>query len=165
MKTLLIAFLLFLPHGAMPAENSRPVALKRNVNCDIAYWRPESNVKVYFIREMFTAEQRQSLLSALSTWEGLASKEGLAVSFNDAGETSGLIDCQSCLTVAREKRYQNDRKGRVSLNVMRRTDMGHLSSAWIGIDGSTRDPATLRGLMLEALRNGRGIKAGSPCDR
>ena len=165
MKILLLALLLFLPHAAIPSENSRPAAPKRNVNCDVSYWSPESTVNVYFIRDMFTAEQRKSLLSALSTWEGLATKEGLAVSFNDAGETSGLIDCQSCLTVAREKRYQNDRKGRVSLNVMRRNEMGHLSSAWIGIDGSTRDAATLKGLMLEALRNGRGIKSGSPCGR
>ena len=165
MKTLFIAFLLFLPHAAIPAESSRPAAAKRNVNCDLAYWRPESTVNVYFIREMFSVEQRQSLLAALSTWEGLATKDGLAVSFNDAGETSGLIDCQSCLTVAREKRYQSDRKGRVSLNVIRRNGTGHLSSAWIGIDGSARDSATLKVLMLDALRAGRGIKAGSSCAR
>src|SRR5688572_24540834 len=109
MKALLLTLVLFLPHAAIPSENSRSAAPKRNGNCDVSYWSPESRVNVYFIRDMFTAAQRQSLLSALSTWEGLTTKEGLAVSFNDAGETSGLIDCQSCVTVAREKRYKNDR--------------------------------------------------------
>lgn len=148
MKPFLIAILLLLliPIVAVRAEKLAACTPKRNLE-SMAYWRPDSIVNVYFFRSMFTSEQRQALLDAMESWEETAKKFGSAVSFSYAGETDGLIDCQNCLTVARQDVYTIDRKGHTSFNALRRNDMGQLISAWIGIDGATNDSAGLRGLM------------------
>jgi hypothetical protein len=167
MKLSLIAILLLLliPFVAVRAKESDAGTSKQNLACSMAYWRPDSIVSVYFVRDLFTQEQRRALLDAMGSSEEAARKMGLAVTFNYAGETDGLIDCQSCLTVARQNIYANDRKGTVALNALRRNDRGHLISAWIGIDRATNNSVGLRGLLLDALRGVRGTKALSICKR
>ncbi|MBC8032179.1 MAG: hypothetical protein H7Z16_19000 [Pyrinomonadaceae bacterium] len=167
MKSSLLAILLLLliPFPAMPAKKLDTGTRKPTVACPMAYWRSDSIVNVHFVRDTFTPEQRQALLDAMVYSEETARKMGLAVTFNYAGETDGLIDCQSCLTVTRQDTYQNHRRGPVTLNALRRNNSGQLISAWIGIDRTRNTSVGLSGLVLEALRGVRGTKALSICKK
>ena len=132
--------------------------------CAASFWKPDSKVEVYFLRDLFTAEQRHAVLETMHNSQEAARKVGLAVTFNYAGETDGLIDCENCLTVARQT-YSHHRKGQTVIHSLRRNYLGNLVSAWIEIDLQTNSQATLRGYVLEALRGGRGTKALSICRR
>lgn len=166
MKTTFVAILLLLvPLVASPAKKLEPGRAKPNVACSVAYWRPASTVSVYFVRGMFTHEQRQDLLDVMGTSEETATKMELAVTFNYAGETDGLIDCESCLTVARQQLEPTDRKVPATVNALRRNELGQLISAWIGVNRATNSSVGLRRSMLEALRGVRGTKALSTCKK
>lgn len=85
------------------------------------------------------------------------------MSFDYAGETDGLVDCNSCLTVARQDGDPNQRKSRVTLNPLRHDDLGQLISAWVGIEGAADSVVVLSGLMFDRLRPVRSAKALSAC--
>lgn len=113
------------------AKKSRLVSQPTvNVVCSASFWKPASKVDVFFIRDLFTTDQRRAVLDTMHYSEAAAQKVGAAVTFNDAGETDGLIDCENCLTIARQGDAL-DRKGRIVFNSLRRNDRGNLVSAWI----------------------------------
>ena len=114
------------------------------------------------MRDVFTADQQQAILETMHNSQEAARKLGLAVTFNYAGETDGLIDCENCLTVARQS-YAHHRKGQMVIHSLRRNDLGNLISAWIEVDRQANSQATLRGYVLEALRGVQGPKALSAC--
>ena len=70
MKAVLITCLLLLPTSALNAQ-SKVEACVKNHNAppvNAYYWPPDTTVKVYFARGMFTDEQRVTLLNAMETW-------------------------------------------------------------------------------------------------
>ena len=120
-----------------------------------AYTEVGTVINVYFVSGMFSAEQRKALWDAMHNWK--SSRKSVAqVTFVDVGETNGVIDCQSCLTVAREEIFTGSRKWRSSFNRLRQDHTGRLVSAWIGLDRTTNTTAGLRELMLKALERGFG---------
>lgn len=132
--------------------------------CAASFWKPDSQVEVYFMRGLFTSDQRKAVLDTMHNSQEAARRIGLAVTFNYAGETDGLIDCENCLTVARQS-HAHHRKSQTIINSLRRNGRGNLFSAWIEIDRETNSSARLRGQILEALRGVRGTKALSACLR
>ena len=114
------------------------------------------------MRGLFTEDQRQAVLETMHNSQESARRIGLAVTFKYAGETDGLIDCENCLTVARQS-HAHHRKGQTVIHSLRRNDLGNLISAWIGVDRQANSQATLRGYVLEALRGVQGTKALSTC--
>jgi hypothetical protein len=158
-----ILFLLLMPLAGVPAKELGAGRPKSNLPCQVAPWQPHSIVSVYFVRDMFGPDQRQALLDAMGSAQENARDMGLA--FNYAGETDGLIDCQGCLTVTRQDADKENRKARITLNALRRNDLGQLISAWIGIDRETNSSMRLRRLMLETLVDVRGARALSACKR
>ena len=116
----------------------------------------DSIIKVYFVSGMFSAEQRKALWDAMKYWKSSRKVAGVEIRFIDLGETSGLIDCQGCLTVVREQIYTSNPKRRSSFNRLRQDHTGRLISAWIGLDQSISTTAGLRDLMLKALERGLG---------
>lgn len=157
MKTFLIIGLLFSLYPLVPvrAQNgSHPPGQQFHL---MSEWPPRSTVSVYFLRDMFTSEQRQAVLDSMAEWEATTREKGPLVTFSNAGETDGLIDCQNCLTVARQNIHTFTRQSHTSFNALRRNQMGQLISAWIGIDRGTRPAGDLRGLMQLALRGGKRV--------
>lgn len=118
-------------------------------------WPPDVTVKVYFVRDMFAPEQTEMLWEAMDNWAQSAARRP-AFRFVYAGETSGLIDCVGCLTVAREDmRTYASRRG-ASFNSLRHDEAGQLISAWVGLDLAVTNAQTLRGLMIQTLDRGFG---------
>ena len=57
-------------------------------------WAPHAEISVYFVRGMFTDEQRETLVQAMQNWTVAARKVGAGVRFDYAGETAGLVNCR-----------------------------------------------------------------------
>jgi hypothetical protein len=94
-----------------------------------AYWPDDSVVNVYFVRDVFTADERQTLWEALEAWTQKSKQKGVRITFVLAGEVGGLIDCVRCLTIARQGFSADRSTQRVALNALRHDETGRLLSA------------------------------------
>jgi hypothetical protein len=119
-----------------------------------AYWPSASVVNVYFVHDVFTSGERQTLWEAMGAWTETVRKMGSEIRFVAAGETGGLIDCAGCLTITRQGLDINRFRQRVSFNALRQDEAGRLISAWIGFGRAPANPQALRTLMQQALERG-----------
>ncbi len=163
LSSILVSVLCVIAITSVSAKELAGATPKQNLACSSPYWQADSIVNVYFVRQMFTTEQRHALLEAMRAAEETRKRLGLAVTFAFAGETDGLVDCDSCLTVARQDFHPNNRKSRVTLNPLRHNDLGQLISAWVGIDRAADSVVVLSGSMLDTLRRVRGTKVLPAC--
>jgi hypothetical protein len=129
------------------------------------YWPPDTNVKVYFKRSMFTADQRTKLLAAMTTWSDSATNTGAGITFSYSGEIDELATCQGCLTVTRREVHKNDRKHYAFFNPLKQTSDGLLLSAWIDFDFATTNPQALQGFMAHELGHGMGLWDCTSCKK
>ena len=129
------------------------------------YWPPDTNVKVYFRRGMFTAEQRTTLLAAMSTWSDSATNTGAGITFSYAGEADDLATCRGCLTVTRREVHKSDRKHYAFFNPLKQASNGLLLSAWIDFDFATTNPQALQGFMAHELGHGMGLWDCTSCKK
>jgi hypothetical protein len=143
MKALLIALILILAPIAVVSAHTAAVLPS-------SFWEPNSEIKVYFVRGLFTPAQKQVLWSALDEWR-LKTGAGNGIKFTDAGETDGLIDCVSCLTLTRHSIYSSAASQKIPFNLLRSQKSGRIISAWIGLNNAVRDRAKLRGSLVQAL--------------
>jgi hypothetical protein len=145
------------PEACVANKNAPPVSAY--------YWPPDTKVKVYFKRGMFTAEQHSKLLAAMETWSDSASATGAGITFSYAGEIDELATCQGCLTVTRREVYKNDRKHYAFFNPLKQRNDGLLVSAWIDFDFATTNPRALQGFMAHELGHGMGLWDCTSCKK
>jgi hypothetical protein len=120
------------------------------------HWPADSEVKVYFVRNMFTPEQSATLLEAMRTWTVSGQDDGSGVKFVYAGETETRMSCRSCLTVGRRDVYKQDKHHYAFFNPMQE-EGSLLVSAWIDLDVGIKDPYALQGFMAHELGHGLGL--------
>jgi hypothetical protein len=120
-------------------------------------WPSDAQVKVYFVRNMFTTEQQQALLRAMAFWSESAKRNGAGVILLYVGETDGPRNCTNCLTVTRREVYKNDRKHYAFFVPLGMKADELLKSAWIDFDVATTDPQALQGFMAHELGHGMGL--------
>src|SRR5882724_3187825 len=142
MKLFLLTILMFIAAVRIVAQdNPQTCITNRNAPpVNAYYWPPDTNVKVFFTRAMFTAEQRTTLLAAMKTWSDADQHTGAGVSFSYAGESDQLASCKGCLTVTRREVFKNDRKHYAFFNPLQQDADGLLLSAWIDFDFATTRP-------------------------
>ena len=159
MKPTLLTILLLMMTSQVFAQKGAETCVTNHNAPPVSayYWPPDTNVKVYFARGMFTAEQRTKLFAAMKTWSDAAANAGAGIRFSYAGETDQLSRCQSCLTVTRREVYKNDRKHYAFFNPLKQDRDGLLVSAWIDFDFATTDPEALQGFMAHELGHGMGL--------
>ena len=121
------------------------------------HWPYDSEVKVYFVREMFTPEQRLALVDAMSTWTEVGKQNGSGVKFTDAGETERKMSCRGCLTVGRRDVYKQDKHHYAFFYPMQQEQGRLLFSAWIDLDVGITKPTALKGFMVHELAHGLGL--------
>ena len=129
------------------------------------YWPPDANVRVFFMRGMFTSEQREMLLTAMNTWTEAAAEAGAGVRFSYAGETDELSQCNPCLTITRREVYKHDRTHYAFFNPLKQDQDGLLFSAWIDFDFATTKPQALLGFMAHELGHGMGLWDCTSCKK
>jgi hypothetical protein len=154
----LTLILLLLISGYALAQKSDSCVANRSAPPVGAYaWPADAEVKVYFIRRMFTPEQQETLLSAMDFWTEAAKRTGAGVSFSYEKETDVLMDCRNCLTVTRSEVHKYDRKHYAFFYPIRRARDGSLISAWIDFDFATTSLQALKGYMAHELGHGMGL--------
>lgn len=121
------------------------------------YWPSRSIVNVYFVHDVFTDAERQTLWVAIETWRQTVKRMGSEISFVAAGETAGLIDCSGCLTITRKGANTRKSKERVSFNALRQDAAGKVFSAWVSFEYESSKSQTLTPLMHQALDRGFAV--------
>lgn len=158
---LLLLLLVLLPATAQvtSAQATSAQAMSAQITLPGTQWSRDAIVNVHFVRDVFTARERQTLQEAMESW-ARTTKTGDRIRFVFAEETGGLIDCARCLTIARQgvlrQGVSRDRQRKsVSFNVLRHDEAGRLLSAWIAFENSTSQ-SSLSTLMVRALEEGLG---------
>jgi len=153
-----VALLIISVAGVQAQESPRICKTERNAPPSNSYfWPPDSIVKVYFVRNMFTPEQRHTMSAAMIEWTEAASKVGANVKFVDAGESDSVTTCRNCLTVTRREVYKHDRKHYSFFYPLRQDERGLLVSAYIDFDFATTSHQALQGFMSHELGHGMGL--------
>lgn len=155
----LLTIILFIAAVRIVAQEKSEVCVA-NHNAPPAnayYWPPDTNVKVYFTRDMFTGEQRVTLLTAMKTWSDSNQQTGAGITFMYAGEIDKVANCNGCLTVTRREVHKKDRKHYAFFNPLKQSSDGLLVSAWIDFDFATTSPKALQGYMAHELGHGLGL--------
>lgn len=154
-----VVFVLLASAAGVFAQDSEPVCTTNRTAPPVSTysWPPDTTVKVYFMRDMFTAEQRTTLFAAMSSWTAGAEKVGAGVRFVDAGDTDGKVSCKGCLTITRREVHKYDKKRYAYFFPLKLDRNGWLESAWIDFDYATTNPKALQGYMAHELGHGMGL--------
>jgi hypothetical protein len=162
----LVLLILLIPVATNAQQAGQVCTTNRNAPPISAYyWPPDTKVKVYFTRNLFTPDQRATLFQAMTVWTEAAQKVGADVSFIDAGDSDGLINCHGCLTVTRSEVYKRDRKHYAFFHPLSQSRDGLLISAWIDFDVATISPKALQGFMAHELGHGMGLWDCETCKK
>ena len=127
------------------------------------HWPIDAEVKVYFVRDMFSSEQREALLEVMKIWTATGSETGSGVKFVNAGENDGPVSCRNCLTVRRRKVHKQDKHHYAFFNPLVMDKNGVLASAWIDLDVGTTKPRALSGFMAHEMGHGLGLWDCTTC--
>ena len=165
MKAIFISLLLITSAANAVAQKTACITNHNAPPANSYYWPPDTNVKVYFMRGMFTPEQRETLTAAMNNWSAVAAEAGAGVTFSYAGETEKLSQCQACLTVTRREVHKEDRKHYAFFNPLKQTRDGLLVSAWIDFDFATTSPQALLGFMTHELGHSLGLWDCTACKK
>lgn len=167
MKASLLSLIFMLIPIAVNAQEAGQVCTtNRNAPpTSIYYWRPDTTVKVYFTRNLFTAEQRLTLFEAMTVWTVAAQRVGADIRFVDAGDSDSLIHCKECLTVTRSEVYKRDRKHYAFFYPLSWDRDGLLISAYVDFDVATTSPKALRSFMVHELGHGMGLWDCKTCKK
>jgi len=128
------------------------------------HWPAGATVKVFFIRNLFTPEQRTAALEAMAVWTGASSEIASGVTFVDAGDTDTRQTCESCLTIRRKDVLKQDRHHYAFFYPMNRVDR-LLISAWIDLDFGIKKPEALKSFMAHELGHGMGLWDCESCKK
>jgi hypothetical protein len=129
------------------------------------HWPADAAIKVYLVRNMFTAEQRIGLMEALKAWTVAGNDANAGISFTYAGESDGLVNCRGCLTIRRREVYKNDGSHYSFFNPLSSEEGRVLLSAWIDLDVATTSPRAVRGFMAHELGHGMGLWDCETCKK
>lgn len=129
------------------------------------HWAPDTEVKVYFVQNMFTAAQQESLLEVMGVWNTVARETGTGVKFTYAGEADKLKGCEGCLTITRGEIHKYDRHHYAFFYPAKLSPTGLLVSAWICFDFKTTEPQAIKGYMAHELGHGMGLWDCPSCEK
>lgn len=163
----LLLITLLLPLATAQAQR-KPETCTTNRNAPPAssyHWPIDAEVKVYFVHEMFTSEQRDALLEVMRAWTATGNETGARVRFVYAGENDGPVNCHNCLTVRRRDVHKQDKHHYAFFNPMVLDKNGILVSAWIDLDFATTAPRAVRGFMAHEMGHGLGLWDCTTCKK
>lgn len=161
-----LIFIAFIPFVANAQNGIGACVTNRNAPpIGDYYWPPDSEVKVYLVRGMFTPGQHQTIFEAMETWTRAAQANGAGVRFTFAGESTGSVNCQGCLSIMRREIYKYDREHYAFFYALKYNQDGSLFSAWIDFDFATTDPHALKGFAAHEIGHGLGLFDCKTCKK
>lgn len=162
------------PANASVNNDLRPVFIPKPAETEVCtvnrnappvgayHWPTDTEVRVFFLRNFFTPEQRAAVLDAMATWTMLTNEIGSGVTFVDGGETDSRQTCAGCLTIRRSNVFKEDKHHYAFFYPMNRVDR-LLVSAWIDLDFGITKPQALKGFMVHELGHGLGLWDCTSC--
>ena len=163
---IILFVLLLLPFAANAQNRIEPCATNRNAPpAGPYYWPPDSEVKIYLVRGMFTPEQRRAIFEAIETWTQATQAAGARVKFTFAGESDGTVNCQGCLSIKRREIYKYDHEHYAFFFPLNYNQDNYLFSAWIDLDFATTDPHALKGFVVHELGHSLGLSDCTTCKK
>jgi len=155
---LILLTLLLLPVAVRAQDTALACDVNRNAPpVGSYYWPADSEVKVYFRSNTFTADQRRTLLEAMAIWNQASKRTGAEVKFTYAGDTDETITCQGCLTIVRAEIHKYNPKVYAFFVPLRIDGAGRLGLGEIQFDFKTTSPQALQGYMVHELGHGLGL--------
>jgi hypothetical protein len=165
-SALVLCALLLIQISALAQDNFEACASNRTAPATgTFYWPPDTEVKVYLVRNMFTPEQRRTMFEAMDNWTSGAQAMGAGVKFTFVGESDSTAVCAGCLTVTRREVYKYDDKHYAFFSPLARNADGSLFSAWIDLDFATTDPQAVKGFIAHELGHGLGLLDCPTCGK
>ena len=163
----LLTIILFIAAVKITAQEKSAVCVANHNAPPINtyYWPPDTGVKVYFARGMFTEAQQSTLLIAMEVWSNANKQTDAGISFSYAGQVEKVANCNNCLTITRREVHKNDRKHYAFFNPLKQNSDGLLVSAWIDFDFATTNPQALQGYMSHELGHGMGLWDCKSCKK
>jgi hypothetical protein len=162
---IILFILLLLSFSAYAQDRTEVCTTNRNAPPTGQYnWPPDSEVKIYLVRNMFTPEQRQALFAAMETWTR-AAQANAGVKFVFAGESDGIVNCQGCLSITRREVFKYDHAHYAYFYPLNFNRDNFLSSASIVFDFATRDARALMGIATHELGHGLGLWDCTNCKK
>ncbi len=153
--------------GGSGSKGNRTVPCTTNLSAPPIgpyHWPADTEVKVFFIRDMFPKQQRTALLEAMASWTIAGHENGSGVRFTYAGETSIRMSCRGCLTVGRKDIYKQDKRYYALFHPLSEVE-GRLGSAWIDLDFGITKSKALKGFMVHELGHGLGLADCTNCKK
>lgn len=148
-----------------PAETKACVTNHNAPPMSAYYWPPDTEVKVYLKRGLFTAKERDALIAAMKIWSESTVHTDTGVTFSYAGESDDLLTCKGCLNVTRRDVYRSDQKHYAWFNPLEVDSEFLLLSASIHLDFATTAPQALQAFMLHELGHGMGLRDCQSCKK
>lgn len=126
-------------------------------------WSPNSRIEVYVRLADFAADEVPGMLTAMQNWDASASENGSGVRFEYKGSVNEAKNCDNCLTILRGK--VADKRHGAELQAFSKRNNQLIDYAWIVIDPSYRNPATLTSIVAHELGHSLGLLDCLSCKR
>lgn len=167
MKASLITLILLIaiPVLSLRAQEIKVCTTHRDAPPKLAiHWRPNTLIRVYLVKDMFTPQERDVLFNAFKIWTNAAQKVEAEVSFVYGGDSEGPAICDYCLTIGR-KEFKKSQNIYAMFSPSALDADYHIRTAAIDLDFGVKNSQALLGIMLHELGHGMGLADCNHCKK
>lgn len=124
-------------------------------------WKPNSHVRVYYLKNSFSAAEEGALTRALNNWKNALREIDSSISFTIGGERDNVTEENTSVTVLRAVPKGKDRLGQIKLYSM----SNGTESALMIISPAVTDLDALTSLMAHEIGHTLGLADCYECKR
>lgn len=124
-------------------------------------WRPHTQVRVYYIKNRFSASEEDALSRAVTNWNNALREIGVSISFTIGGERYDVSEENASVTVLRAVPTGKDRLGQIKLLSM----SNGKASALLIISPTVTNLDALTSLMVHEIGHTLGLADCYECKR
>ncbi|HKC64638.1 MAG TPA: hypothetical protein VKB86_13440 [Pyrinomonadaceae bacterium] len=124
-------------------------------------WQSRSHVRVYYLKNSFSAVEENALTRAVNNWNNALREMGASINFTIGGERENVSEENASLTVLRAVPKGKDRLGQIKLYSM----SNGAASALVIISPVVTDPDALTSLMAHEIGHTLGLADCYECKR
>jgi len=121
-------------------------------------WTPGSTVKVYVVKARFRETELPFLLAPLTSWNSVSVVTGSGVSFEYKGTTKTRRYCENCLTIERDKVFDQSKRHLTELRLYSVVGSSNfIAWATIVVDPLLTSPRSLTNAVAHELGHSFGL--------